>query len=479
MKLSVAARKRVAQVVVRAVTEAVAALPEATVRLTDVERGVEGAIRQVGAAVLTTVLGELGTGHVGASRACPCGGTQTTKHYATCHPQTVLGSISVRRAVYRCARCGQTDTPLDARLGLPKRQTSGLLSARLSLCAALEPFVPASTLLYDLTGLAVSPKRTQLVSEDLGRRVAAPQSAVAVADPGAATVPKPKLAPEPTALPVPPPVPAAAPVLPQRLYLGMDGCMYCTTERDSARELIWREAKVGVWFRVKPGDSGTTPRTSHLAPTDVLIDEADPTQRRYVVHMGDWEGFAQKVWHTGQFFALEQVAEIVVLGDGAVWLTSVVDLLLAGLPARVIQILDIRHAEQHLWTVAQTCLGQGARALAWIQAPLEHLHHGRVEELVAAVRTLPTPTEEAAKLVVTTAAYYEQRRAQMQYPAFRAQGFQIGSGLVESACKRLVGQRAKGPGMQWTIAGAEAIATLRAVYLSGRWDDVVALATAA
>jgi hypothetical protein len=67
----------------------------------------------------------------------------------------------------------------------------------------------------------------------------------------------------------------------------------------------------------------------------------------------------------------------------------------------------------------------------------------------------------------------------MAYPTFRAQGFPIGSGLVESAGKRLVGQRAKGPGMQWTVTGAEAIATLRALYLSGAWDEVVALATAA
>ena len=67
----------------------------------------------------------------------------------------------------------------------------------------------------------------------------------------------------------------------------------------------------------------------------------------------------------------------------------------------------------------------------------------------------------------------------MQYPAFRAQGFPIGSGLVESAGKRLVGQRAKGPGLHWTVAGAEAIATFPAVYLSCHWADVAALPTAA
>ena len=93
MQVSVAARKRMAQVVVRAVTRALAAIPEETARLATLESAVEGALREVGAATLTTVIEELGTGHAGSSRPCPCGGTQTTQHYATCHPQTVLGRI--------------------------------------------------------------------------------------------------------------------------------------------------------------------------------------------------------------------------------------------------------------------------------------------------------------------------------------------------------------------------------------------------
>lgn len=465
MRLSVPARKRLAQVVVRALEMALAEVPEDGERLAALESAVEAAMRQVGAEALTTVIGEVGTGYVGQRRPCPCGGTQTTKDYATCHPQTVLGTIRVRRAVYHCAACQRTEYPLDAPLGLPEGHTSGLLSARLSLCAALEPFVPASTLLFDLTGLRVSPKRAQLVSEALGRQVAARQA-------------------EPPTPPLPTPPPAAPPQRrceppPKRLYLGLDGCMYCTTERDRAKALIWREAKVGVWYLVKRLGAPGTGRQSHLAPDGMPVDVADPECRRYVVHMGDWEALAQKVWQTGLPFGLEQAEEIVVLGDGAVWLTSLRETILAGLPGRVIQILDIRHAEEHLWDVAHACLGEGARALAWIQTPLDDLRHGRVDALVAAVRTLPTPSEEAAKLVTTTAAYYEQRREQMAYPTFRAQGMQIGSGLVESACKRLVGQRAKGPGMQWTVAGAEAIATLRAAYLSGCWAEVRALAIAA
>lgn len=67
----------------------------------------------------------------------------------------------------------------------------------------------------------------------------------------------------------------------------------------------------------------------------------------------------------------------------------------------------------------------------------------------------------------------------LDYPHFRAQSYRIGSGLAESACKRLVSQREKGPGLRWTTRGAQAIATLRAAHLTNRWDEVVKVALVA
>lgn len=42
----------------------------------------------------------------------------------------------------------------------------------------------------------------------------------------------------------------------------------------------------------------------------------------------------------------------------------------------------------------------------------------------------------------------------------------IGSGPVELACKRVVGQRLKGAGMRWGEDGANAVCHLRALFLS-------------
>lgn len=57
----------------------------------------------------------------------------------------------------------------------------------------------------------------------------------------------------------------------------------------------------------------------------------------------------------------------------------------------------------------------------------------------------------------------------MDDPRFVARRFPIGSGAVESACKTLIGQRAKQAGMRWSRPGLQAVASLRALHRSGRW----------
>ena len=56
----------------------------------------------------------------------------------------------------------------------------------------------------------------------------------------------------------------------------------------------------------------------------------------------------------------------------------------------------------------------------------------------------------------------------MQYADFRANGYYIGSGHVESACNTIVKQRAKRAGMHWTIHGLDPVLALRTLHQSGR-----------
>jgi hypothetical protein len=70
------------------------------------------------------------------------------------------------------------------------------------------------------------------------------------------------------------------------------------------------------------------------------------------------------------------------------------------------------------------------------------------------------------------AEYFGANVHRMEYPEYLAEGWQIGSGAVESACKTVVGQRLKGAGMRWGEQGAHALCHIRALYRSekGQWE---------
>jgi hypothetical protein len=67
-------------------------------------------------------------------------------------------------------------------------------------------------------------------------------------------------------------------------------------------------------------------------------------------------------------------------------------------------------------------------------------------------------------------AYFRNQRHRMGYAVYRQAKFPIGSGVVKAACNTLVSSRLKRSGMRWTIAGGQAILTLRSLIQSERWS---------
>jgi hypothetical protein len=56
----------------------------------------------------------------------------------------------------------------------------------------------------------------------------------------------------------------------------------------------------------------------------------------------------------------------------------------------------------------------------------------------------------------------------MRYVTLRRVGLPVGSGVTESTCKTVIGQRAKGAGQRWREAGLRGVVTLRALHHSDR-----------
>jgi hypothetical protein len=66
----------------------------------------------------------------------------------------------------------------------------------------------------------------------------------------------------------------------------------------------------------------------------------------------------------------------------------------------------------------------------------------------------------------------------MRYAQWKREGYMIGSGVVEAACKTLVAQRLKLSGMRWGTHGAQAILTMRGRDQSERFDAAWAMVAA-
>ena len=84
----------------------------------------------------------------------------------------------------------------------------------------------------------------------------------------------------------------------------------------------------------------------------------------------------------------------------------------------------------------------------------------------------PSGRKGLAEAVTDVVGYLEHPAHRMEYPEYLAEGWYIGSGAVESACKTVVGQRLKLAGMRWGEDGADAVCHLRALYRreKGQWE---------
>ena len=135
-------------------------------------------------------------------------------------------------------------------------------------------------------------------------------------------------------------------------------------------------------------------------------------------------------------------------------------------PKRV-EVLDWCHAVEHLWAAGKDRWGEGSpQAKEWVEDRKQELWEGRVQAVLAVLR------EEGEQAEASEVHYFEINQERMRYAEFRSQGYPIGSGTVESACKRVIGAQLKQAGMCWTKAGAQGVLSLRAQLLSGRWDTI-------
>ena len=216
-----------------------------------------------------------------------------------------------------------------------------------------------------------------------------------------------------------------------------------------------RDVKLGCAFTQTTTDDQGSP----------LRDEESTT---YTGAIETAREFSRRIYSEAHQRGWSRARKKAVMGDGADWIWNICQEQFPG----AIQIVDLYHAQQHLWELSTKLYPDNEPAKRrWVMTHQHLLDDGQIEKLVVKLRALSPDNPELAASVRTEAYYFERNAERMRYPGFRRQGLFVGSGVIEAGCKTVIGSRLKRSGMFWTVRGANAVIALRCSRHSRQFDD--------
>jgi hypothetical protein len=172
-------------------------------------------------------------------------------------------------------------------------------------------------------------------------------------------------------------------------------------------------------------------------------------------------------------------AEVVTfVADGAPWVWERLDWVerRVGLQAgQAVRVLDWCHAVHNLSLALETLgLAEAERQRRYgeLRGWLRQGWHGLVLsdlETLGEAAGWPAALEQPLGYLTKHAA-----AGHLEYKRLRRRGLPQGSGAVESAIRRVINLRLKGPGLMWQAGNAEGALVLRAAAVTERWDETLA-----
>lgn len=345
---------------------------------------------------------------------------------------STFGEIPLQRRKYRCRSCGRNLCPADAQVCCGRHHVTRPLAQRACQLATVEHFPRLPELLMSQHGVTLCHETLVELAHEVGSaadRVRQAEARWSARNRSA---------------------PACEPPAPDRIYVSVDGIMYCTnlTEPDpdhpGENRLIWQQMKVGCVY---------------------WQDSQDHWHKQMVWGRESPDDFGAAVWRLACQCGYREAREKIFAADGGGWCWDIQ----ARYFSDAAGVLDWYHAGEHVWDAArQVAPGMSAE---WAGGALDRLHAGGGEELLAWLKSQVPPRRSKCRTALEKLIQYLSGHiCRTAYPAYRTSGWQIGTGMMESTCKQLVGQRLKGPGMHWTEQGAIAITALRATDLNGKWN---------
>ena len=409
--------------------------------LSDMERNIRHRLLKLGQFLLGAWLAFQENVYPAETSPCPhCDGRANYQFKRSAILLTLLGQVDYSRAYYLCSACQQGHCPLDQKLGLRPGQISAELESLTGMTGAQLPFGQSGQLFEALTLVSVSDQTVAKASQAMGGEVQSQETEWIAQSQNATWLQEQQRLAE----------------RPQRLYGALDAAK---VHIRGEKEHPWRDLKVGAWF------------TTTIEPPQNPDDdwEIHATDIRYYCDIGEASQFGKLLWATGCQHQAQLAQELIFLGDGAEWIWKLVQ---EHYPEAV-QIVDWFHATEYIAPVATAALATEAQQQAWIKQVRTNLWDGDLDAVIAAFERF-TDHHRATEAATKAVTYFTNNRPRMDYPTYRAQGYQIGSGTIESGCKQIVGQRLKIAGAIWNLDNCIKTAKARAALLSGQWSTISA-----
>jgi len=388
---------------------------------------------------------EQGEGTYGSPEVkCECGQKAQFVSRRSAVLWTVFGKVEYKRRYYLCAGCHQGQSPLDQKYGIVPGQVTPTLASLLGVLGVEVSFAEASQLAERFLLFRVSDNTVRKQTEGYGNAQAqAEKEWIENAEDEKSLQVRERSLEHRSG----------------RIYASIDGAHVPLQQE-------WRELKTLCWYQVEK-IRPAPPRKHHRQP----IGEQNYLQAKdmkYHCDVTEAEHFGRLLWATGLQNQVDTYEEVVFVSDGAVWIWRLVEKYFP----HATQIVDWYHASQYLTPIAETAFGADIQqAKQWLTQTRTDLWEGRIQEVIQACRTFlhRTASRSFAEKAIT---YYTHNEKRMDYARLQQQGYLIGSGTIESACKQIAAARLKCSGARWTLPGVIATAKARAAWLSKTWDTL-------
>jgi hypothetical protein len=349
-----------------------------------------------------------------------------------------MGDMAIRRPYYHCAGCKTGRFPWDQTLGLNKRGYTPAAQEVVAMGGTLVSFPKASEdTVRKMSGLRVSESTALRITEDAGARLKALREARQTF--------------------------GLARCWTWQLDARGRTCGYVSADAISIRQQGPRGAKAeGRMAYVTKLYSPRMKGSSVPLPRD---------QVRYLAGFHTLDELGLELRREAGQVGWDEVEQQIALSDGG---NGLEDFFRKNFPLAVC-ILDFWHAKEHLVEFSAAWFGPDETTRqSWLDQQCHRLKHEGGQAVLAQLEALDLSGRSAAVREVhrEQTQYFRNHVHKMDYPTYLKNGWQIGSGPVEAACKSVVAERLKCSGMRWGSGGANAVCHLRALWLSepDQWD---------